>query len=77
MADDELLARVRRAISAHQLLPARGPKKSPARTMRTGTPSRDAARRRSSMATRILPLRVTGFCGVDSSTRPGASGPKL
>jgi hypothetical protein len=51
---------------ANQLLPVRGPKKSPARTISERTPSRLAASSCASISTRILPFRVSGFCGERS-----------
>lgn len=65
---------------ANQLLPACGPKKSPARTMITrhvsssGCGSVACCRRRSS-STRTAPLRVRGCWGASSCSTGKASGP--
>jgi hypothetical protein len=48
-------------LCANQLLAARGPKKSPARTINVRTPVSAAARNRRSISTRMAPLRVRGF----------------
>ncbi|MNS90959.1 hypothetical protein D3C72_1250310 [compost metagenome] len=61
----------------NQLLPARGPKKSPARTMMTLAPCVLARSSRASSSTRMAPLRVCGRCGASSASTGKASGPKL
>ena len=62
---------------ANQLLPAPGPKKSPARTRITCVPRPAAASSFCSSCTRIRPLTVEGSCGLSSVMVSKTSTPKL